>query len=627
MIPNSRHPYKRGIMRLSSTLRLLAVAAASVASACAAPTGAPPPARATTIVRGEAGARLDRYLSRAEAFGLSGAVLVGDTRGVVLRNGYGEAAPGTRVGPDMFFDMGSIVKQFTAAAILLLESEGKLATTDTLAKFFPRAPADKAGITLHQLLTHTAGVTDNLSGDYADVDRDSAVNVVLNTRLLSPPGRTFNYTNAGFSTLAAIVELVSGQPYETFMRERIFGPARMRETGYHIPGLDTSRVAHTFTPPVDHGDPATRLARAPRVPSWNLMGNGGMLTTVDDLYAWELALRRGQPISHVIQRKQFAEQFRRTPSLAHGYDWWIEPAEDGGVQYNRAGDAPPLGLSGEYRRYPKDSSVFIFLANNRHRGASTRRFLMNNMRRLFLGDAPLDPPATRLAPAPELAKVAGTYRVDGAAYFVVRADRGRLSVSAIGQRAANVMIFNRDTTSIRNRALANERMAATIRALSAQDSAAAVVSLGSPGRGVRLMAAWRDAETIYGRLRCAEVLGTDRLDRGVLLTTVRLTFADSVKVVRSTWNGTAPGVNSDDAALVNNFGFAIDAPVEAAVWSPYWYLDGDTLFTYDLLSNETLRARVVRGADGNAVELLFQAHGTAIRATRDRAPTQGTCER
>jgi CubicO group peptidase (beta-lactamase class C family) len=607
---------------------VVTVAAASVAPACVAPRGRAP-APATTIVRGEAGARLERYLSRAEAFGLSGAILVADTNGIVLRNGYGEAAPGVRVRPDMLFDMGSIVKQFTAAAILLLESEGKLATTDTLAKFFPQAPPDKAGITLHQLLTHTAGVTDNLSGDYADVNRDSAVRVVLNTRLLSPPGRTFNYSNAGFSTLAAIVELVSGQPYERFMQERLFGPSGMRTTGYHLPGLDTSRVAHTFTPPVDHGDPATRLARAPRVPSWNLMGNGGMLTTVDDIYAWELALRRGHPISHAIQRKQFAEQFRRTPSLAHGYDWWIEPAEDGGVQYNRGGDAPSLGLSAEYRRYSKDNSVFILLANNRHHGASTRRFLMSNMRRLFLGDAPLDPPATRPAPAAELAKVEGTYRVDSASYFVVRADptRGRLSVSAIGQRAANVMIFNTDTTSIRGRALANDRMAATIRALSTQDSAAAAAALGSPERGVRLMAAWRDAEKVYGRFRCMDVLGTDRLDRGVFLTTARLTFADSVKVIRSTWNGTVPVVNSDDASLENNFGFAIDAPVEAAVWSPYWYLDGDILLTYDLLSNRALRARIARGADGKAAELVFETPGEAIRASRDTPRMQGACER
>jgi CubicO group peptidase (beta-lactamase class C family) len=603
----------------------LPLAATCALSACVAPRTASSPA--TTIVHGEAGARLERYLSRAQAFGLSGAILVADTNGIVLRNGYGEAAPGVQMRPDMIFDMGSMVKQFTAAAILLLESEGKLATTDTLAKFFPQAPLDKAGITLHQLLTHTAGVTDNLSGDYVDVDRDSAVTVVLNTPLRSPPGRTFNYSNAGFSTLAAIIELVSGQPYERFMRERIFGPAGMRETGYHLPGLDTSRVAHTFTPPVDHGDPATRLADAPRVPSWNLMGNGGMLSTVDEIYAWERALRRGHPISHDIQRKQFAEQFRRTPTLAHGYDWWIEPAEDGGVQYNRAGDAPPLGLSTEYRRYPKDGSVFVLLANNRHHGASTRRFLMGNMRRLFLGDAPLDPPATRLASALELARVAGTYRVDSGSYFVVRPDAGRLSVSAIGLRAANVMIFNRDTASIRSRALANDRMAATIRALAAQDSAAATASLGSPGRGVRLMAAWRDAEKVYGKFRCAELLGTDHLDRGVLLTTARLTFADSVKIIRSTWNGTVPMVNSDDAWLENNFGFAVDSPVEAGVWSPYWYIDGDMLFTYDLLTNQALRARVMRAADGTASELLFEAPVQAIRATREKARVQGACER
>lgn len=571
-----------------------------------------------TIVRGDVGARLDRYLTRAAAFGFSGAVLVADSGGIVLRKGYGAADSGgtTPIRPDMLFDMGSMVKQFTAAAVLLLESEGKLSTSDSLKKFFPHAPAEKANITLHQLLTHTAGVTDNLSGDYADVDRDSALAVVWNTALLSPPGERFNYSNAGFSMLAAIVEDVTGQPYEQFMRERIFARAGMRETGYHLPGLDTSRVPHTFTPPVDHGDPATRLARA-RGPSWNLMGNGGMLTTVTDLYQYELALRRGRPVSHAIQRRQFAEQFRRSPTLANGYDWWIEPAEEGAgaIHYNRGGDAPSLGLNTEYRRYPKDSSVFILLANSRHHGASTRRFLMPNLRRIYLGTASLDPPATARASSVQLAPLSGTYRLDSASYFVLRPASGRFILEAFGQRAVNTVVFNRDTTSIRGRERANERMVATIQALAAQDSAAARVALGGAGRASRLLGAWRDAEAQYGMFRCVQLLGTDRLDRGVFQTTARLVFADSVKVVRSVWNGPIPQVNSDDAALVNNFGFAIDAPVHAGAWSPYWWLTGsDSLVTYDLLTNQTLRGWVSGAADGSARTLVLDVPGGTVRA-------------
>jgi CubicO group peptidase (beta-lactamase class C family) len=570
------------------------------------------------IVRREAGARLDRYLTRAAAFGFSGAVLVADASGIVLYKGYGVAdeARSVPIRPDMLFDMGSIVKQFTAAAILLLESEGKLSTSDSLRRFFLNAPSEKASITLHQVLTHTAGITDNRSGDYANVGRDSALNVIWNVPLLSPPGQQFNYSNAGFSLLAAIIEQVSGQSYEPFMRDRIFGPAGMRETGYHLPGLDTSRVAHTFTPPVDHDDPATRLARA-NGPSWNLMGNGGMLTTVMDLYQYELALRRGRPVSHQIQAKQFAEQFRRSPTLVHGYDWWIEPADDGGVHYNRAGDAPSLGLNAEYRRYPKDSTVFILLANTRHHGASTRRFVMPNLRRVYLGTTQLDLPATQTASPAQLEPVTGVYRLDSSSYFVVRSDRGRLVVSALGQNAVNAIVFYRDTTSIRNRARSNDRMVATIKALATQDSAAALAALGSPGRASRLLGAWRDAEKEYGPFRCVQVLGTDRLDRGVFLTTVRLRFADSVKTVRSTWNQAIPIVNSDDAALVNNFGFAIDSPVDAGAWSPYWWLSGsDSIVTYDLLTNQTLRGWVQGAANGSSRELVLDVPGRPVRAMR-----------
>jgi CubicO group peptidase (beta-lactamase class C family) len=574
------------------------------------------------LVRGVAGERIDRYLARAAAFGFSGAVLVADSTGVILRQGYGIAdkARSLSIRPDMLFDMGSIVKQFTAAAILLLESEGKLSTTDSLKKFFPNVPADKASITLHQLLTHTAGVTDNLSGDYDQVSRDSALKMIWNAPLRSQPGQAFNYSNAGFSLLALIIEHVTGQQYEQFMRVRIFSPAGMTETGYHLPGLDTSRVAHTYTPPMDHGDPATRLARA-NGPSWNLMGNGGMLTTVTDMYNYELALRRGSPVSRAIQAKQFAEQFRRSPTLAHGYDWWIEPADDGGVQYNRAGDAPSLGVSAEYRRYPKDSTTFILLANNRHHGTSTRRFVMSNMRRLYLGTTAFDPPAVRPAAATALSSVTGTYRVDSSSYITVAAHDGRLVLSAFGQTTANILIFNRDTTSLRNRARVNDRMVDVVKALAMQDSAAAASALGGPDRARRLLAAWRDAERQFGDFKCVRVLGTDRLDRGVLLTTVSLRFADSTKTVRSTWSAAGPTVNSDDAELVNNFGFAVDSPVEAGVWSPYWWLQGsDTLITYDLASNQTLRARVARDERGAVRDLIFEIPGTPVRATRVDGP-------
>ena len=595
-----------------------AAMSAAIISACQpVRSSSPATGTPTEIVLGDAGQRMDRYLTRAAAFGFSGSVLVADASGVLLSKGYGMAdvSRGVRNTAGTFFDMGSMVKQFTAAAILLLETEGRLSTTDRLSKFYPSVPADKADITIHQLLTHTSGLLSDVARDYDQVGRDSAIALMWKAPLLSRPGEQFNYSNTGFALLGAIIERVSGLPYERFMQERIFAPAGMRETGYNLPIGDSSRIARTYTPPVDHGTPAERL-RDSKGPWWGLMANGGMLTTVWDIHKWEQALERGRPISHAIQAKQFAEHFRRSPTLAHGYDWWIEPAEDGGIQYNRGGDAPGLGLNAEYRRYPKDGSVFVLLANNRHHGWSSRRYIVPNLRRLYLGSAAIDVPAVSPARPDVLRPIVGHYVVDSTAFLRVESDGGRLVVSAIGQRAADIVIFNRDSTSLRNRRAANDRMVAVVRALATGDSAAAATSLGSAGRGTRLIAAWRDAERIFGRFRCVEVLGTDRLDRGVFLTSVRLRFADSTKVVRSTWNGAVPIVNSDDGALVNNFGFAIDSPVDAGVWSPYWYVDGETLVTYDLISNQTLRAAVVRDGAGAVVALDFRLPGESVRATR-----------
>ena len=570
------------------------------------------------VIRGEAGERIHRYLEGIQHFGFSGAVLVANPRGVILRNGYGPAGAGRRISAEMVFDMGSMTKQFTAAAILMLEAEGRLSTGDSLTRFFPALPADKRGITLHHLLTHTSGIIEDFAGDYDQVSRDSAVRAIFNAPLLAPPGREFNYSNAGFSLLAMIIEQLSGEDYSRFMRERIYAPIGMRHTGYVIPELDSALVAHTFTPPVDHGTPAERLARAGG-PGWNLKGNGGVLTTVDDLYRYELALAQGRPITRAIQAKQFAEQFRRSPILAHGYDWWIEAAGDDGVQFNRGSDGPGTGVSGEYRRYPRDSSVFILLANNRHHGWSTRRYVMPALRRLYRGDS-IAVPAVRSGGA-ELDAIVGTYAVDSSAHFLVTRVDDHLALTAIGQRAVNVMIFNRDSTSIRSRDRLNLRALTLVRALAADDTAGLRSIFGAGSDLAPHRAWWRTMVSRHGPFECVTPLGTDRLDRGVFMSTVRLRFRNGARTIRWAWTGAVPTVSSEDAALPGVFSFGAESPVEAGAWSPYWWVQGrDSLVTYDMLFAQALTGSVLRGDRGVPNELVFHVPGARVRARRVADP-------
>ena len=130
------------------------------------------PARAE-IVKGPLGTKLDRDMNELAGYGYSGSVVVAQNGEVVLNKGYGLAdrAHGTPFTSDTLFDIASISKQFTAAAVLRLEMQGKLKVEDPIKRFFPEAPPDKAAITLHQLLTHTAGLPETIGPEDEKLDR------------------------------------------------------------------------------------------------------------------------------------------------------------------------------------------------------------------------------------------------------------------------------------------------------------------------------------------------------------------------------------------------------------------------------------------------------------------------
>ena len=192
----------------------------------AAPPIAAQAARATPPNDSAVAARVDEYLSRLASFGYTGGVLVLRDGQTVITKSYGMAnrAAGVRADTSTVYNLGSITKQFTAAAILRLEEMGKLHTTDSIGRFFPDAPADKRGITLHQLLTHTAGFNSDFSPtDYEPTTRAEYVRRMFAAPLRSKPGSAYFYANSGYSLLAAIVELETGQDYETALRTLSFG--------------------------------------------------------------------------------------------------------------------------------------------------------------------------------------------------------------------------------------------------------------------------------------------------------------------------------------------------------------------------------------------------------------------
>ncbi|HZN55305.1 MAG TPA: serine hydrolase domain-containing protein [Candidatus Polarisedimenticolaceae bacterium] len=338
---------------VSSALSATLFSAVLIAAAEAAP---------APVVSGELGAKLDRYLNES---GFVGSALVAKGGAIVLMKGYGLAdrENGIPWSTDTVVSVGSITKQFTAAAILKLESEGKLSVKDPIGKFFKSAPPDKRGITLHQLLTHTSGLDSDFAGDYDPVGRDAYIDRIFGSKLRSAPGAAHFYANSGYSLLAAVVEIVSGQGYETYLREHLFLPAGMKETGYRAPQWDRARV------PVGYRDGKRwgTMLEKPRSsdgPYWALRGNGGIETTLADLWAWNAVLDGASGVLPVATRK---ELFTPYVKESHGdgwyaYGWAISttPWDTKLVEHDGGNGI----FSADFKRYVDDGIVVITAASD-----------------------------------------------------------------------------------------------------------------------------------------------------------------------------------------------------------------------------------------------------------------------
>lgn len=243
-------------------------------------------------------ADIDAYITGLEQQGLYGVVLITYKGKDLLHKAYGLAdrESGRRMTVDTPSCIGSIVKPITKAAIVKLESEGRLSRSDTLPKFFVGVPQDKQEITLQQVLDHKAGFPDIFGGDYEPATKEWVVEQTLKSPLINRPGTKESYSNAGYSLLGAVIEKVSGMPYEKYVHAELFVPAGTPRIGYIIPGWKKEELAVGYQEgkrwgtSIDHGWMEDG-------PSWNLRCNGGMFSTVRDLHNFFQALLGGRVLS------------------------------------------------------------------------------------------------------------------------------------------------------------------------------------------------------------------------------------------------------------------------------------------------------------------------------------------
>ena len=268
--------------------------------------------------------KIEDYFEKLEKIGYSGSALIAlDGKTVISKGfGYSDAERKLKNSAKTIFDTGSVTKQFTAAAILKLEMQGKLSTDDKITKYFERVPPDKNDITIHQLLRHSSGLPGGVGGDFEKIAEAEFVEKVLSSPLRFPAGTGFSYSNVGYSLLALIIEKVSGQSYEQYLYDNLWKPAGMETTGYTRPNFDKNLIAAGYRNKERWGKP-TEKEWDKDAPFLHLKGNGGVLSTTEDLFKWDRALMTDEILSKEAKRKYYFPALRadETGNSHYGYGW------------------------------------------------------------------------------------------------------------------------------------------------------------------------------------------------------------------------------------------------------------------------------------------------------------------
>lgn len=264
------------------------------------------------------------------------------------------------VKPETIFQSGSIGKQFTAAAVILLVEEGKIGLNDPLAKYFPEGPSWWSGVTIHELLSHTAGFTDypkdfDLRRDYTEEDLLKIVEAIPPAY---PPGTDWAYSNLGYVTLGILIHRVSGQYFGDFLQERVFKPL----------GMSTARI-------VSEADIIPNRAAGYRLengqvrnqewvaPSANSTADGSLYFTILDLAKCDAALYSEKVLKESSKREMWTVATLRDgkPSPgSYGFGWFVD-SRNGHRLVGHGGRWQ--GFTTHIARYLDDRLTIVILTN------------------------------------------------------------------------------------------------------------------------------------------------------------------------------------------------------------------------------------------------------------------------
>jgi CubicO group peptidase (beta-lactamase class C family) len=287
---------------------------------------------------------------------------------LIYKKGYGMAdlEHGAPIDPQTVFYAGSVSKQFVAFCILLLEEEGKLNLEDDIRKHVQELPDYGRHISIRHLVHHTSGLRDylhlwELSGrSYLDhIPKEAALDLICRQEELNfPPGERYSYSNSGYFLLGLIIERISGKSLREYAHERIFAPLGMERSHFHddLFQLIPDR-AFGYQPGEEDGTFQNLFMR------FDLVGSGGLYTTVEDLYKWDQNFYRNRLGKG---RQELIEAMHVSGALSSGEKTGYAFAQVIG-QYRGLLTVSHTGSLGGYRalyqRFPEQEFSVIILSN------------------------------------------------------------------------------------------------------------------------------------------------------------------------------------------------------------------------------------------------------------------------
>lgn len=286
------------------------------------------------------------------------------------RAGYGFANLEwqTPVTPRTVFEIGSVTKQFTAAAILLLVQDGKLSLDDHVAQYLKNTPPSWKDITLRQLLTHTSGLKNYTALGGFDLSQHLTQAQFIKRLGAYPldfrPGEKWSYCNSGFSLAGYVIENVSGINYWQFMRNRIFEPLGMTNTTNRNP-----RQVLLFRAAGYETDKSGRFINRESELT-DIFSAGAIVSTADDLAIWNASLD-SQKLLTAASEKEMWSPVKLNDGKTHEYGlgWYLEPLQG---HENIGHSGTTAGFSASIQRFPKDGLTVIVLTNSGEEGIATK---------------------------------------------------------------------------------------------------------------------------------------------------------------------------------------------------------------------------------------------------------------